>query len=501
MNAAMHSAPDDQTHPWLRWLVLGAFFAVFLAVGFVRLIDGDEGYILMAAKLVASGQMPYRDFFFPQGPVMALAYAPVASWHAGRALSALAAAATGTLLVAHLRSRVPTWVVVAAALAYAANSLVLEWFPLVKTYALATAFLYAAHTIASRAGHRWLLAALTGVFCAAAASTRLYLFLAVPLILANLFSTSGAKGRRQLLVATLAMALVGGLLAIPLLAEPASAIYSTITYHLNRPPVMTAEQSAMQKWYIVKRLLLIVPGDRATALQLLLVAAAIAAGKSAGRRSVAVRIALVFVVFSLLLSPTHVQYLCVIVPFVIEAAALGFRPIRGGLQRTAAVAAAAAYVIAALVDLHRFAVTGQQVLGVNGNPQPWKLGSVIEASRQISAVAGDSAVLSSWPGYLVESSARPWPGTENHFAFDAGDGIADANLRRAYHLVSTGDALEVMRDRKVPVVVLGNWAVELNVRLLDRDAVRARGYHDCRADRDLAVFALDPRCSDGAAAR
>jgi hypothetical protein len=498
----MPSAPDKNASARWGWWALAAFLPVFLAAGFARLIDADEGYVLLAAKLVSSGHMPYRDFFFPQGPLTALAYAPVATWHAGRALSALAAATTGALLVAHLRGRVPARIVVFAALAYGANALALAWFPVVKTYALATAALYAAHVLASRAGRGWLRAVLVGALCAATIAGRTYLAVAVPFVLVSLFSAAGSKGRSRLLGATLAMAITGGLFAVPALAAPASALYSTIGYHLSRTgslnaPVMTGMGSMRQKWDVIQQLLLVLPGERAAALQLLLVGATIAVGGRAGRRSQALRIALSIVAASMLLSPTHVQYLCAIVPFAIEAAALGMPQARTGRRYAVAAIGAAAYAIAAIADVDRFAVTGRDVPGVNGMPDGWRIASVIDTSARISAVAGRSAVLSSWPGYLVESSASPWPGTENHFAFAAGDAVPEASKRRAYHLVSTDDAIGLLRDRKVPVLVLGNWKDEIRSALRDEDAAHAHGYVTCARGQDVAIFALANRCPDG----
>jgi hypothetical protein len=369
----------------------------------------------------------------------------------------------------------------------------------VKTYEIATALLYAAHVIASRAGRSLLPAALTGLLCAAAIATRIYMVVAVPFVLATLFFSSKDGPRSRLLVAAIAIFVAGSLLAIPLFLAPESAVFSTIGYHLSRTgsvnaPIVTVADSLRQKWHLVKMLLLVSPGERAAALQLLLAAAAIAVGLRAGRHSAALRIALVILIASMFLSPTHVQYLCVVVPFVIEAAAIGMPPIGTGRRRAVAAVAAAAYVIAAFYDLHRFAVSGWRVPGVNGMPHGWRIASVIDSSKRISAVAGGARVLSSWPGYLVESSALPWPGTENHFAFAAGDGVADANRRLAYHVTSTDDAVGLLRDRKVPVLVLGNWTPELSRALRDRDAFRAQGYRDCTHDQDVAIFALAERC-------
>lgn len=41
-------------------------------------LNQDEGWYLYAANLVAEGEIPYRDFFFTQGPIMPIVYSMVA---------------------------------------------------------------------------------------------------------------------------------------------------------------------------------------------------------------------------------------------------------------------------------------------------------------------------------------------------------------------------------------------------------------------------------------
>lgn len=52
----------------LRLLVFAALLATLMRVTLRRLVDGDEGYLLMAARLVAQSHRPYVDFFCPQMP-------------------------------------------------------------------------------------------------------------------------------------------------------------------------------------------------------------------------------------------------------------------------------------------------------------------------------------------------------------------------------------------------------------------------------------------------
>jgi len=78
----------------------GAFF-IYLACN--RLIARDEGFYLLASKLVATGQVPYLDFFYPQMPLLPYVYGTWMKvfgfeWHSGRMLSAVLSTLLGLLL-------------------------------------------------------------------------------------------------------------------------------------------------------------------------------------------------------------------------------------------------------------------------------------------------------------------------------------------------------------------------------------------------------------------
>ena len=63
------------------YTALSAFAFAVLAWAAVWLggLNQDEGWYLYAAQLVGDGRMPYRDFFYTQGPLMPLVYS-VFSW-------------------------------------------------------------------------------------------------------------------------------------------------------------------------------------------------------------------------------------------------------------------------------------------------------------------------------------------------------------------------------------------------------------------------------------
>src|SRR5262249_3755147 len=123
--------------------VAGALvLALYGAVAWHRFLDGDEGFYLVAARLVGEGKRLYRGFFFLQTPALPYAFAgwlalAGSGWHAARMLAALLAAAIGALVyVAVLGSTGRRSAAAAAVVLYAASGLSLGWFSTVKTYGL-----------------------------------------------------------------------------------------------------------------------------------------------------------------------------------------------------------------------------------------------------------------------------------------------------------------------------------------------------------------------------
>ena len=80
-----------------------ALLCFFLYVSRNRLIDGDEGFYLLASRLVLEHKTPYLDFFYTQAPLLPYVYAlwmkfAGVTWVAGRTLPALLTSLLGLLV-------------------------------------------------------------------------------------------------------------------------------------------------------------------------------------------------------------------------------------------------------------------------------------------------------------------------------------------------------------------------------------------------------------------
>jgi len=203
---------------WLLALGLGLLLtAANLWLGDV---NQDEGWYLNAARLVADGKLPYRDFAFTQGPMLPLVYAlfsrTFSTWGivAGRLLTGiigLLAALASALLAARITSfrlagargstseqeggqyhgavaALVTFILVAV------NVYQSYFGTVVKTYPLCSLFLVAGFLVltrALRAGRirtTTLLGVLSGILLVCAAGTRLSAAVAAPIVFLCLLS-------------------------------------------------------------------------------------------------------------------------------------------------------------------------------------------------------------------------------------------------------------------------------------------------------------------------
>jgi hypothetical protein len=191
-------------------------------------LNQDEGWYLYAALETAAGRLPYRDFFFTQGPLLPVVYGWLAPLWAdtgvlgGRIVTAalgLLASALGAVLAARAAAPGGRLAAGVTAFALAACGVYHAYFMTIpKTYALAGLLLAGgllALTRCARGGRGGLVwAAAAGALLAAAAGTRLSLGAALAVtglwLLAN---------RRRLGAAWLAFG-IGGAIGLALVYGP-----------------------------------------------------------------------------------------------------------------------------------------------------------------------------------------------------------------------------------------------------------------------------------------
>jgi hypothetical protein len=453
------------------------YAAVFIPMGMFRLVDGDEGASLLAARLVMEGKLLYHDFFYAQTPVIPYLYGSWMqlfgySWYGARLLAALLAIALGCLVSAHVvratQSRV--WGAVATVLLLS-TSLAFGWYPLVKTLGLGTLMLFSAYTVLSTRFHRWKYF-LCGLCLGIAIDTRLYLIALVPVFLLHLLADDHERHRVfQLLRFTIGLLLA----ALPneffLLIDSDTFVFNILGYQAIRSSAGFIGDLP-QKLHVGLQLVGVNSAEGATSLQfgwllLLNLAFVIHAVVQKRHLPLSVSITAVLAVVSFLPTPTYTQYFCILVPFLVVHATRLLAQMANtpaGPSRLAVrafiVAAITIYVAVAPFDVYRYTLGGAYVPGIVApeDVKNWKIPAITAVTRSMDqALPADHRVaISWWTGYFVETDAAILPKLENHFNLWYAWKLTPEQRRR-YHYMSHEELVWHVQHHTAPVVVLGNW--------------------------------------------
>jgi hypothetical protein len=476
-------------------VVLVCLSAWLVPISLGRLIDADEGYLLMAARLVSEGHWPYRDFFLPQVPLLPAVFATVfavfgRSWLVARVFSGLVAVAMGWLVyreaLSSTRRQISGWF---AAALFCLSGSTIGWLTIVKGYGLSALFLLLAALLLGTAirsednreapSHRRVGISLVAAGLAAglAASTRLYAVLVMPALALYLL---GKLGFGRTALRRIGLYAVGSLLGlVPILVcfvrAPRAFLFDTVRYHAVREygqdsllGTVGAKLPSVLKTMGIDALATY--GERQwMALAVVAVLSAVARmlwrSKSVSPAPV---VASVLIAASVLPNPFQSQYLCMAVPFfAIEAGRLlgvVFDRVVHQHRRWSLVAAAAAVGYLSyngwvgLYDRHRFLQTGVAVDGVETTDRisRWQIPTVEAVARTVDdqhiAVGA-----SWWPGYFVSSKTAIVVELANDFGFRAA-AVLSPDERRRMHVASDSDVAEMISRRQPRLYVEGNWA-------------------------------------------
>lgn len=438
--------------------VAAAQAVVFGPLVAFRFLDGDEGVYAYASRLALHGHVPYRDFFYEQMPLLPYVYGAWIgvfgeSWYAARSLSALAAAATGALLYLHVEGRLGRWPALAAIGFYALSGLVFGYFTIVKTFALASLFLFAAYVLVEARRPRWLVA---GLLVGLAVDTRLVFAAAIPA-----FAVLAARRRG---LPPFGGGLAAGLVpsAVFLALSPHAFVFDNLRYHGEKTSHGLIGEP-VQKLRTAANLIGFGSADHALGVQFALLLVASAAALWLLRSRFAAALAISLGVASFLPTPTYVQYFCVVVPYLVLLA----------------VELAPRWPRAALAGLVAYAAAGAVALVHDVQTAPLLKPSIPSVERVSDAVEERTrpgeTVLAGWPGYLFGTHAQAVSGYTNQFAPVAAAKISPREARRVH--VLSEPALEALIRQRVPrLVVERNWVTSPPFADWDAALRRAR-YH------------------------
>lgn len=238
---------------WMKGLwAVSVMAALVLSVANLYLgeLNQDEGWYLYAARLVATGELPYVDFATTQGPVMPFVYAAaqplVSLWGlaAGRLFTALlgfAAALSAAWLAARLTGQAASMERrVAALVAFALTGINVYqsyYTTVVKTYSLTALLLTLGFVALTGAwGRRGrLMALLSGALLALAAGTRASAVVVLPVVCLTLVYSDIRQGLRRSVLFATGAAVTLCILFVPFaVLAPRGLWFALVEYHAGR---------------------------------------------------------------------------------------------------------------------------------------------------------------------------------------------------------------------------------------------------------------------------
>ncbi len=468
----------------LRVLVAVVSATVMILLGRERLIDGDEGFYLMAGRLISEGKRLYTDFFFPQMPFLGWTYGAWfwltgRSWYGARLLCSLLAAGTGLMVFELvLRSTRRKALALVAVALYLTSGYVGGWFVIAKSFA-PTVFLLTAGVLLLETAETPRRAALAGLALGLAVECRLYVIVVLPCAVLFLLRRYGfsRRGLRFLL------ALAGGCLAATLVLLPYivrdwhNFYFDNWTFHSIREFQQTGFFTNIEnKRQVLRTMLAMDPGRlpgniQVAGLTIVALLALLLPKTRPNRLTSYVWLALFAV--SLVPSPTDPQYFCLLIPFLLVEAchACAAKRLPWWFLWPVIAALVAGYTVQGVRDLERYRVTGVAVPGVWSTDRVprWSIPTVVEAGKIIDA-ANQREGASWWPGYFVATRTPLTLMLANDFGFRAATRLSLPERQRV-RIMSHDDVVEMMNRKDPPLFVEGNWAARPQA-----DYLPAKGY-------------------------
>jgi len=460
-----------------KWVFLG--IVVFESVWFFyisqqRLIDGDEGFYLLAARLVLEHRAPYLDFFYTQAPLLPYVYAgwlklfPI-SWAWARAFSALLTVIVGALVFEHVCHQTKRWMAgVAATVLYCSSALVFAWFPTAKTFSLSAIFLFSTYVILTRVSSsksKWV-TALAGLLFGLSVDARSYIIAIVPVFLWWILVSDPAR-RAARVVWFLGGVVVGLTPSLVLfVASPDVFLFNNLGYHALR-----SDAGLIGGWRNKARIAWLLVIGNHTGFQFSLLSATYLALSvfSRARKDAALfafLIAFALGLVCLLPTPSQLQYFSVVMPFLIAAVVCSASEFLAELRSPAATRAATVAIVICLassvgfgvVSFREYLFTGKDVPGivVAANAHNWTVNHVVAVSEAIDQVAlPGEQIASFWPGFVFATRAEIYPGFENDFGIYIAARLSPEK-REKYHVLTTKEIMSDFAHHGPEFAVVGN---------------------------------------------
>jgi len=477
----------DQTEKPMRYealfvaMMFALLFAFFSYLALRRPADVDEGFFLVFGKSIFEhGRHVYLDFFSPQMPLLPYLFGFIMNifgytWAAARIVCAVLAAGIGAIVCRYALARTRSYVFAASVAAlYCFAPFIFILFTCARIPVLNTFFLLLSIILLKpvKARSSPMLYALSGFFLGLSIDARLYIAAVVPVLVFHIIKAErgGVRHAVYYFLGGVALALMVNLPFF--VANPGQYVWDVLLIH----SVKTSGGligSFGQKWDHVRQLLFDYPHTRPTLyLGYVMVFFAYLCRQLVRRVPLsewnpAFHVAGAVFLVSLLPTPTFGRYFSVPVPFfmmlAVDLVYYLFEAARTARARRTMVgilgigAVMFAYLAVGKIQFTIF--EGNNLPGsmpTEGGKEDWHLQNVREVSRAIDRlVQPDAAVLSLWPGYLLEADVNIMPRTENMTMLELEDRIPD-EIKPLTQTITDAEIREGIRSKQIDLLVYGN---------------------------------------------
>jgi 4-amino-4-deoxy-L-arabinose transferase-like glycosyltransferase len=460
--------------------VLGLIATYFFWLGQKRFLATDEGFYLLAARLVMSGQLPYIDFFYPQMPLLPYLYGAWMetfgyTWTQARVFSSLLSLISAGAIYLIVRRLTNQPLAIFAIALFALSGLTIGWFTTAKTYSASTAFCLLSFMFLHKkiAGGGLFAAFIGGVFLGLTINVRLFYVALVPIFIIWLWL--GGKSREQKIKKIILFLLGGAVTATPhlyyVLNDFSSYWFNNYEYHTLRSEI-PKDQISSHRISVLQTIFGLKEARRLDGLQFALITIATLLHPLVRFRVKRIPDAAFFIGITLLLVsltpvPVHLQYLSVVTPFFIICAMLLLNDVKAWaildkknkLFACCLLVCLGGFIFSYLEpvsgSIERHLYSGQGVHGVRSAQTD---ASRLETASKVAAIVNDittpgESVLSQWPGYLLESHALPYPGTENQFWIRVAHRITKEERNR-YKIADMKSFRAALKDPDLRVVII-----------------------------------------------
>ena len=445
----------------------------------------DEGYYMLAAKLVMQGELPYLDFFYPQMPLLPYIYgvwldAIGWNWFSARVFTALLCCLSILGVYTSTRRLFNQSAAVVAIALFAGSCLTFQWLVSAQAYALTTLLALLAYCCLVELEHRnkLVLALAAGAFIGLAACTRLYLI--VLMAPAFLWIALRIKTNRKQLLGVLTIGCCLALLPAVYLfiQDPYNFYFNNLGYHVIRTD-LPFPRNYWNKWVVAKIIMGLRETDKFSGYQSALLfwgTLIYVVMRYIGRNKtiLATWFGLTLFLVSLVPTPTYVQYFSIVIPFF-AICSVGLciellKRAKSNASKTAQVLVYLLYVLLTFVFLHPITANVEQYtsenigvpgIGPNRTAEEWELKNIQAVNDFLADVSTPGErVIAQWPGYLLGAKARIFSGLENQFGVRAAKNLEksgraeSAQLRKRLKILLRKEIKEAISAGKAEYVVL-----------------------------------------------